>query len=150
MYAQGYSPWNISLLEIKRTWIYVDLFFMKNPIIARRIKQLMVIEITVLGQPPYKQTHADDNQREQQKERSKALKDEARKICKSVSNSEVSLDIKYLRYKGRADPANIIGGIADTLQGIAYVNDRQVKTIHYSETKGGKDEYTVSIKVKEE
>lgn len=110
----------------------------------------MVIEISVSGIPPYKQTPANNEEREHQDERRELRKAEAKKICKSLINNEVSLDIIYSRHSGKADPANIIGGIADALQGIVYVNDRQIKTIHYSEKEGDKDQYTISIKVKED
>ena len=95
--------------------------------------------------PPYKQTPANKNERILQKARREALRTKAREICKSPRNDCVSLDIVYWRDKGRADPANIIGGIADALQGIVYDNDNQIKTIHYSEIEGSKDLYTVSV-----
>ena len=110
----------------------------------------MVIEFSVSGMPPYKQTPANNDEREHQHERRELLKAEARKICKSLTINEVRLDIIYSRHSGKADPANIIGGIADALQGIVYVNDRQIKTIHYIEKEGDKDQYTISIKVKED
>ena len=110
----------------------------------------MVIEISVSGIPPYKQTPVNNDEREHQDERRELLKTEARKICKSLSNNKVSLDIIYSRHKRRADSANIIGGIADVLQGIVYANDRQIMTIHYSEKEGDKDQYTIYIKVKED
>ncbi len=96
--------------------------------------------------PPYKQTPANKNERILQKARREALRTKAREICKSPRNDYVSLDILYWRGKGGADPANIIGGIADALQGIVYDNDSQIKTIHYSERKGGEDLYTISVK----
>ena len=57
----------------------------------------------------------------------------------------VKIEITYHRGKGRADSTNIIGGIADALNKIAYNDDRQIKEVHYSENKKTTDEYWVSI-----
>lgn len=110
----------------------------------------MAIEISLSGIPPYKQTPANnERERQVQNERREALKKKAREICDSPSNDNLSLNITYWRHRGRADSANIIGGIADALQGVAYKNDRQIKTIHYCEKEGKGDQYTISISVEE-
>lgn len=108
----------------------------------------MAIEISISGIPPYKQIPAK-NERKAQNERREALRKIAREIFDLPSSNNVSLNIFYSRHKGRADPANIIGGIADALQGIAYKNDRQIKAINYSEKEGEGDLYTISILVEE-
>ena len=48
-------------------------------------------------------------------------------------SARVGLDIQYTRAKGENDSANIIGGIADALQGILYANDNQLVKITYAE-----------------
>ena len=55
-------------------------------------------------------------------------------------SDEVALAVTYLRAQKARDPANIIGGIADALQGILYKNDSKLVEIHYSELPIGKDQ----------
>jgi Holliday junction resolvase RusA-like endonuclease len=96
--------------------------------------------------PPYKQTPADRREKETQRIRIKALKEEAGgKSEISTSKKNIRLTIDYSRCKGRSDAANIIGGIADALNGIAYDDDRQITEINYQETKGSVDEYQAII-----
>lgn len=106
-----------------------------------KTKKLYIKEI-----PPYKQTPADRRERENQKIRTDALRREAESLFKTpVKEKNVRLTIKYCRCKGRSDAANIIGGVADALNGIAYDDDRQITEIHYQETKGNVDEYQVIV-----
>jgi len=58
---------------------------------------------------------------------------------------KVHLKVEYHRHKGRSDAANIIDGIADALNKIAYVDDKQIVEIHYHEALGKVDEYWVEI-----
>ena len=56
------------------------------------------------------------------------------------------LEIEYQRAKGGADAANIVGGIAETLEGIAYKNDRDIRAITYSERRAStQDVYFVHV-----
>jgi len=106
-----------------------------------KTKKLHVEEI-----PPYKQTPADRRERENQKIRTDALRREAESQFKTpISERNVRLTIKYCRCKGRSDAANIIGGIADALNEIAYDDDRQITEIYYQETRGNVDEYQVIV-----
>jgi len=96
--------------------------------------------------PPYKQTPADRKERVNQKIRVDALRKEAVRIFASpIRQKSVRLRIEYSRNKGRSDATNIIGGIADSLNGIAYDDDRQITEIHYEEKKGNIDEYQVIV-----
>ncbi len=108
------------------------------------------ISIEVTGSPPYKQAPADVSEAANQSQRQELLRREARKAAADVLgegpvDGPVSISITYLRARGRADAANIIGGIADGLQGIAYVNDSQVKEVHYVEERGKEESYSVTI-----
>jgi Holliday junction resolvase RusA-like endonuclease len=63
-------------------------------------------------------------------------------------SDEVALAVAYVRAQKARDAANIIGGIADALQGILYKNDSKLVEIHYSELpigKNQKDEYRVEV-----
>jgi len=95
--------------------------------------------------PPYKQAPADTNERRNQMKRTEALKSAAVNEKTAPIKGKVSLTITYSRKSGRSDAANIIGGIADALNGIAYDDDKQIVEIHYSETVGSSDKYQVSI-----
>ncbi len=106
----------------------------------------MVIEISVQFIPPYKQSRASKEEGNHQSERTEKLQNAAReKYTSPPTSGGVNLSIIYYRHKGRADSANIIGGIADALQNIVYENDRQLKSIQYKETKADEDLYTISI-----
>ena len=95
--------------------------------------------------PPYKQTPADRHERQSQEKRANALMVEANSQFGSLLRGNVRLTIEYHRYRGRSDAANIIGGIADALNRIAYDDDRQIVEIHYREAKGDVDWYQVAI-----
>jgi len=53
------------------------------------------------------------------------------------------VSILYKRWRGRSDSGNIVGGILDGLQGITYINDRQVIQISYSHA--SQDTYEVIV-----
>lgn len=76
-----------------------------------------------------------------------ALQREARNQFKSpiVKGANVKLVIKYSRCTRNYDGVNIIGGIANALENIVYINDRQITEIHYSEEKGEAEEYWIEI-----
>jgi len=46
--------------------------------------------------------------------------------------------------RGAPTPGTSLG-IIDSLQGIAYVDDRQVVEVHYYERRGRADEYSVRV-----
>ena len=73
------------------------------------------------------------------------LQDEARSKCETQLEGDLKLKVSYTRSKGKADGANIIGGIADCLQHIVYKNDKSLVNISYSETRGEEDKYEVEI-----
>jgi len=105
----------------------------------------MNVEIPVRGIPPYKSIPADSSERKKQRSYRERLRSEAQKHFKEPIMGDIRMEIYYTRAKGRADPANIIGGVADALEGIAYINDRQLVEIHYREEKGRIDKYLVRI-----
>lgn len=105
----------------------------------------MNIELKVIGKPPYKQSPADSSERKNQQIYREALVKEAHEHCSQPISQNLKIDIRYTRANGRADSMNIIGGVADCLQGIVYINDKQIVEVHYSENKGTRDEYLVKI-----
>ncbi len=52
-------------------------------------------------------------------------------------SAKIVLGITYTRVNGDNDAANIIGGISDALQGVFYVNDKQIGSISYWEGPDG-------------
>ena len=107
------------------------------------------MEIHVIGIPPYKQAYADAKERMNQQERANALKVVAtEQKCTLIKKEKVRLVITYYRCRDRSDSSNIIGGVCDALNGLAYIDDRQIDEIHYSEEKGLVDEYMIKIKEK--
>lgn len=101
--------------------------------------------IYVIYRPPYKQTPADTQERENQERYVAALREEAKKLFKSPFQRNVKIIIEYNRNQGRADSMNILGGIADALEEIAYLNDSQITEIHYVERRGVQDEYWIEV-----
>jgi Holliday junction resolvase RusA-like endonuclease len=115
--------------------------------------KLRYVAFEVDGSPPYKQTPADAREAASQKQRRELLQLEARKamanaVGEGPAKEPVSISITYLRAGGRADAANIIGGIADGLEGIAYVSDSQVKEVHYVEEPAKQESYSVTVSLR--
>lgn len=102
-------------------------------------------KLHVKGIPPYKQTPADRRERENQVIRTATLRREAEHKFPTTMKQSIRLTITYRRQKGRSDALNIIGGIADALNGIAYDDDKQITEIHYQETEGSLDEYHLIV-----
>lgn len=102
-------------------------------------------QFSVKSRPPYKQAPADANERKNQQSYRMALIAEAKIHFAKPASGNLRMEIKYGRGRGAMDSANIIGGIADTLQGIAYLNDRQLVEVHYFEQKEGEDAYSIRI-----
>ncbi|MBI4362254.1 MAG: RusA family crossover junction endodeoxyribonuclease [Euryarchaeota archaeon] len=112
----------------------------------------MVFVVEVRGIPPYKQAPADVSERRNQQERKAILKHQSEEALRGIGakfdkDERLGIWVSYRRKKGRADAANIIGGIADTLQGLVYSNDHQLRQIHYEEQPGEVDGYTVKVSV---
>jgi len=105
----------------------------------------MQMKIYVKEIPPYKQTPADLRERHLQTLRTKTLQEVAIREIETPLNGPVKLEITYHRGKGRSDSSNIIGGIADALNTIAYEDDRQIKILNYTEEKKSLDEYWINI-----
>jgi Holliday junction resolvase RusA-like endonuclease len=117
----------------------------------RQIPVKHSIKFQIVDVPPVKQASIG-NHRDNAKRR-KRLRDEALRVAKGkpyafYGETKVRLTILYLRSNGKLDAANIIGGIADALQGFFYENDRQLVEIDYKEEqkKKGKDSYDITLK----
>jgi len=95
--------------------------------------------------PPYKQLPADLGKLENQRLYRQGMRVEASRHFSEPTMGEVRVEIVYTRAEGRSDAASIIGGIIDSLRGIAYANDRQVVEVHYREKRGRADEYSVRV-----
>ena len=104
------------------------------------------LEIHVEGCPPWKQIPANGGERTRQKERRALLEQRAKEIFGKAPClvTQIALSIRYRRNKGRADACNIIGGVADALE-VLYIDDREIKEVHYTEQMGAKDEYWVTV-----
>ena len=76
------------------------------------------------------------------------MKDEAVRLAKETNrayelygDAKVKLTIMYGRNRGKLDAANIVGGIADALQGTFYEDDGQSVQIYYEEEINKKKDY---------
>ena len=112
--------------------------------------KLRHITFEVAGSPPYKQAPADASEAANQNQRRALLEGQAREaamdaVAESPVSEPVCISITYRRARGRADAANVIGGIADGLEGIAYVNDSQLKEAHYVEQTSSEESYSVTV-----
>jgi len=81
--------------------------------------------IIVKYRPPVKGNSTEEN-----KTRKKILKEEAVKQLDYSQPKGINVKIKvhYFNGEGGDDTLNVEGGIADALQGIAYVNDNQIRS----------------------
>jgi len=86
--------------------------------------------IFVKGRPPVK-----GNSTEVNKERKKKLKEEARKQLdySEPKWTNVNMKVNYYNGEGGDDVLNVEGGIADALQGVAYDNDKQIRSSSMNE-----------------
>jgi hypothetical protein len=103
------------------------------------------VSFRVDGPPPWKGTPgpAKVGYGSEKKELIKVLRREAKRVEEDEEiffSDEVALAVTYVRAKKARDAANIIGGIADALQGILYTNDSKLVEIYYYELSIGKDE----------
>ena len=106
-------------------------------------------ECHIKGIPPAKQTSADEAEKLRQEERATALR---KAPYGGYTDQEhppldgnVALSITYKRGWGKSDAANIIGGIADALQRVFYLDDAQLVEINYKEERGEEDEYWIKV-----
>ncbi len=109
---------------------------------------LTSISFVVNEKPPYKQTPADAAERKAQGQRREACQQEAKRVFAqyNVVSGTCIVSIHYWRGCGKADSANIIGGILDALEGIVFQNDNQATEILYVEQPTrGKDCYQVTV-----
>jgi len=104
----------------------------------------------VVALPPYKQTPANKSEKQGQARR----KDQLQQVASACRNEKffsakrILLSVKYQRARGLADAANIIGGIADALEGILYLDDNRITEVHYVEESAPEatfDEYWVEV-----
>lgn len=107
------------------------------------------VTFVVNDKPPYKQTPADTQEKQNQSQRKQTCVNaagEARKhFTGTIFTKKCVVQIRYHRAKGQSDSGNIVGGILDALQGIVYKNDSQVVEIHYLELPETKDRYQVTV-----
>ena len=108
---------------------------------------MMAVSFVVEAPPPWKQVPADAVERNRQVQRLGALRQAAQEAMKGKAplSSRCAVFIRYVRSQGRADGANIVGGVLDGLQGIAFDNDRQVAEATYQEQQGPTDRYQVTV-----
>lgn len=106
-----------------------------------------IFHVVVEGKPPVKQTPANKREKLDQQARTKLLRDEAGKEWNGqrLIGDPCWMRVEYRRSKGASDSANIIGGIADSLQKIVISDDRQLVEIHYTEKKGSSDMYDITV-----
>ena len=100
-------------------------------------KNIKRIEIELLGTPPVKQP--GPNESDKNRQRRVKLRQAALNIARGsdwpveLYDKKLKLTIYFNRATSKMDSANIIGGIADALQGPCYHNDFQLNEVHYSE-----------------
>jgi|YelNatPaOPRAMG01_1025707.scaffolds.fasta_scaffold209998_1 Holliday junction resolvase RusA-like endonuclease len=109
--------------------------------------QMRSVTFVVNSAPPWKQAPANKAEKRRQCERLQVLREKAGEVFADLPmiSGHCAVIIRYSRNVGRADGANIIGGILDGLRGIAYQDDRQVTEITYREWAGDQDWYQVTV-----
>ena len=100
------------------------------------------------AKPPWKQTPADAWEKGRQAVRKEALQIQAQAAVNGMPalTARCSVSIRYVRKTGQGpDGGNIVGGVLDALEGIVFINDRQVVDISYAEHPGTEDWYQVTV-----
>jgi len=102
---------------------------------------MITITFVVDNMPPWKQSPADEAERDRQVERKESLQRKAKKAFRvgTLLSTPCAVSICYSRSKGGSDSANIIGGVLDSLENIIFKNDSQVVEIYYIEWPGERD-----------
>ena len=67
---------------------------------------------------------------------------------KELLQGDLAIDVKCEARLGhrRTDAVNLLAGIANVLEKIAYTNDNQIKEIHFKQVFSEEDAYKVKIK----
>ena len=66
---------------------------------------------------------------------------------KPLLQGNIVLEVEHEIIEDRGtDVVNLIGGIANTLEGIVYSNDNQIKEVHFRQILSQRDTYKVRIK----
>jgi len=111
------------------------------------------VKISIKGIPPVKSLAYSAQHKENRKRRDRLLK-EAVRVAKDnrqeyvLYGKDVKLGIIYRRSQGNMDSTNIIGGIADVLEGVFYKDDSQIREVHYKEhLRKKRDDYEVTLDI---
>ena len=113
---------------------------------------MIEVEIIIEDSPPvYDSALSILNPRHLHYPRVQRLQAQARKamVGNKLLSGSVAMEIEYHLFQGnpRADAVNIIGGIANALQGIVYKDDNQIREIHCKQFfVGDKDLYRVKVR----
>lgn len=109
-----------------------------------------ILALTLPGSPPSTASFSYNGNVRYETEESLALLKLVKDTSKNTpTTGPVSLSIRYIRKNGGANPVEIIGGVVETLQGLAYQNISQVNEIFYTERHGDKEHYNISISLPE-
>jgi len=67
---------------------------------------------------------------------------------KNQLTGKIVLEVRHKICAGdrRTDVVNLIGGIANVLEGIIYINDNQIKEIHFKQIESQKDSFYIRIR----
>ena len=117
---------------------------------SRQVHAKTVIKLDINEEPPVKQPSIgsqSDNTKRRLRLRGIALERAQKTPYPFYGVNHIKISILYIRCRGKLDSANIVGGIADCLQGIFYENDRHLTEIKYREEakNKGKDSYTITL-----
>ena len=113
------------------------------------------IEFTVNAPPPaYDPSLSILSQRHPRYPLVEKLREEAAKAMRGrrpfARDVSLSLEIEHeSSRKPEADAANIIGGVANALEGVVYEDDGQIVEVRYKRVHTGRDFYRVRVRVVE-
>ena len=109
------------------------------------------IEFEVEGLPPaYDSGFSILNPKHPRYPLVKKLQKAAKKAIngKNQLTGKIVLEVKHEMCRGdrRTDVVNLIGGIANVLEGIIYLNDNQIKEVHFKQVESKWNHYIVKIR----
>lgn len=112
---------------------------------------LRSVEFAVEGFPPaYDSGYSILNPRHSRYPLVQKLQKVARETMqrKKLLRGEIALEVEHEIFMGdrRTDVVNLVGGIANVLEGIVYTNDNQIKEIHFRQVLSERDIYKVRVR----
>lgn len=115
-----------------------------------RAEEHVPVEILMSGRPPLHQASEGislNNPQHRSYQRAQDLRQQAVSVMRELNplSDHMVMGIKNSYRPDNGDAASAIQAIFTALEGVVYLNDGQIKEVHYQETEDGRDGYSVVL-----